>query len=321
MNTSISVRMKRQYIEVPLPIECNVVHRLWRKLVGIFLMPCYVIAAQILGTPGITIHIKCAYLGVRLFLLRRISLRTCYFLICFPMDSTRYFEFHEVLKSLVHIPFYRYLDVSSPRIVPLLLLMQNRVAVAEMMNPDKRDIEEVERLANALGLGDRCTFTNRTIEMANYAAKTFDLITSISVLEHIPADREALDMMWSLLRPGGRLILTLPCMAQPLEQYISRDYYGVLSPESDGYTFWQRYYDEERLKSVIFNITGLPAKMVVYGERSNGLFHRNANMKRLLGPLYPYWRESFMVAKEYRYFRTITELPGEGVVMLEFVKP
>jgi SAM-dependent methyltransferase len=237
------------------------------------------------------------------------------------MDSTRYFEFHEVFKSLAHVPFNRYLDVSSPRIVPLLLLMQNKVAVADLINPDKRDIEEAERFANALGLVDRCVFANKTIEVANYAAETFDLITCISVLEHIPADREALDKMWSLLRPGGRLILTLPCMAQPLEQYISRNDYGVLSPEANGYLFWQRYYDEERLQSIIFNIIGLPAKMAVYGERTYGLFHRNADIKRLLGPLYPYWRESYMMAKEYRYFRTVAELPGEGVVMLEFVKP
>ena len=137
----------------------------------------------------------------------------------------------------------------------------------------------------------------------------------------MPTDREAVEVMWSLLCPGGRLILTLPCMAQPLEQYISRNDYGVLSPGSDGYTFWQRYYDEERLKAVIFNITGLPAKMALYGEKSYGLFFRNASMKRLLGELYPYWRESYMMAVEYRRFGTIAELPGEGVVMLEFIKP
>jgi hypothetical protein len=140
------------------------------------------------------------------------------------------------------------------------------------------------------------------------------------VLEHILADSTAIEMMWSLLCPGGRLILTLPCMAQPLEQYISRNGYGVLSPGYDGYTFWQRYYDEERLNSVIFNITGAPTKMVVYGERKYGLFYRNQSMKRLLGRYYPYWRESYMMAKEYRYFKTVAELPGEGVVMLEFIK-
>ena len=61
--------------------------------------------------------------------------------------------------------------------------------------------------------------------------------------------------------------------------------------------------------------------MAVYGERSHSLFYRNANTKRLLGPLYPFWRESYMMATEYRYFKTIDELPGDGVVMLEFVKP
>jgi SAM-dependent methyltransferase len=188
------------------------------------------------------------------------------------------------------------------------------------MNPDRIDIQETERLADALELTSRCIFKNSTIEMAKYPPETFDLITCISVLEHIPADREAIEAMWLLLRPGGRLILTLPCMAQPLEQYISRNDYHLLSPGSDGYTFWQRYYDEDRLHESICNIAGEPTKIVVYGERRYGLFYRNASMKRLLGSLYPFWRESYMMAKEYRYFDTVAELPGEGVVMLEFVK-
>jgi SAM-dependent methyltransferase len=313
--------MRKQYIEVPRPIECSKIRKIWHALLGILLMPYYIIAAKFLKTPGINIHIKCACLAVRLFLLRRISLRKAYMLIYLPMDSTRYFEFHEVLNSITNVPFDKYLDVSSPRILPLMLLVQNKVAVAEMINPDSRDIKESEQLAVALGLTDRCKFNNSTIEDANYEAETFDLITCISVLEHIRQDRRAIERMWYLLRHGGRLVLTLPCMAQPLEQHISRNEYGVLSPGSDGYTFWQRYYDEGRLHAVIFNITGVPAKMTVYGERSHGLFYRNASMKRLLGALYPFWRESYMMAKEYRYFQTMAELPGEGVVMLEFIRP
>lgn len=296
------------------------VQKLWRRLLGILLLPGYVLTAWILRTPGISLHIQCVFLAVRLFFLRRISFRTFYILICFPMDSTRYFEFHEVLNRLKHISFSSCLDVSSPRLIPLMLLKQNRSAFVNILNPDGMDILETQRLAAALELTKRCVFTNSTIEMTKYAPESFDLITCVSVLEHIPADREAIEMMWLLLRPGGRLILTLPCMAQPLEQYISRNDYNVLSPGSDGYTFWQRYYDEERLQNCIFNIVGEPIKMVVYGERIRGLFYRNASMKRLLGSLYPYWRESYMMAKEYRYFDTVAELPGEGVVMLEFVK-
>ncbi len=320
-NHSPIIHKRKQYIEIPLPIECSLIRKIWQRLVGIFLTPWYLIAAMTLRTPGIRIHIKCAFLAVRLFLFRHISLSKCYSLICFPMDSTRYFEFHEVLKGLAHVPFCKYLDVSSPRLIPLILLLQNRNAVVDMINPDIQDTQEAGRLVDALGLTDRCRFTNSTIETANYAPETFDLITCISVLEHIPADKEAVEMMWSLLRPGGRLILTMPCMAKPLEQYISRNHYGVLSPGSDGYTFWQRYYDDVRLREVIFSSTGLPAKVAVYGERSYGLFYRNASMKRLLGALYPFWRESYMMAKEYRYFQTIAELPGEGIIMLEFIKP
>ena len=315
------LHMRKQYIEVTLPIECSLIRKIWQRLLGIFLTPWYLIIAMILRTPGIRIHIKCAFLAIRLFLLRRISLSKCYSLIYFPMDSTRYFEFHEVLNRLAHVSFNRFLDVSSPRILPLMLLMQNKEAVVDMINPDSRDIQESKCLADALGLTDRCKITNSTIEVAKYPPETFDLITCVSVLEHILSDKEAIKMMWSLLRPGGRLILTLPCMAQTLEQYISRNDYGVLSPEANGYTFWQRYYDDERLNAVIFNITGVPTKMIVYGERSYGLFFRNTSMKRLLGSLYPFWRESYMMAKEYRYFQTVTELPGEGVIMLEFIKP
>jgi hypothetical protein len=44
-------------------------------------------------------------------------------------------------------------------------------------------------------------------------------------------------------------------------------------------------------------------------------------MKRLLKYFYPIWRESYMMADEYKMFSSIEELPGEGVIMLEFIKP
>ena len=61
--------------------------------------------------------------------------------------------------------------------------------------------------------------------------------------------------------------------------------------------------------------------MKVYGERQRGAFFRNATMKRLMGARYPVWREPWMMATEWRYFDSIAELPGDGVVLLEFTKP
>ncbi len=237
------------------------------------------------------------------------------------MDSTRYFEFQEVWKSVNSLAFTHYLDVSSPRLMPLFLLKEAPEATAELINPDLSDLRETEQLANALGLKSRCMFFNGILNNAGFTKASFDLITCLSVLEHIPEDKAVLETMWSLLRPGGKLILTLPCMSQPLEQYISHNQYGVLNPGDDGYTFWQRYYDRELLKSSIYSVTGVPARIAIFGEKKSGFFFRNATMKRLLGFLYPFWREPYMMATEYQLFSSTDELPGEGVVMLEFIKP
>ena len=43
--------------------------------------------------------------------------------------------------------------------------------------------------------------------------RTFDLVTMLDVLEHIEDDRGALARVWSLLNPGGHVILTVPALS------------------------------------------------------------------------------------------------------------
>lgn len=319
--TCNNVNVRKQFIEVPLPVPCSIFYNLWVHLKGTVLSPLYLLMAGIAGAPGIGFHLRCMAAGARLLLSGRGSLKMCYNFLFFPMDSTRYFEFHEVWKGANSFAFTRYLDVSSPRLMPLFLMKAEPKATAELINPDLGDLRGTEQLANALGLKSRCGFFNGILENAAFAPASFDLITCLSVLEHIPEDKDALETMWSLLRPGGKLILTLPCMSQPLEQYISQNPYGVLNPGEDGYTFWQRYYDQERLKLSIYSVTGMPARISIYGEKKRGFFFRNATMKRLfIGSFYPFWREPYMMADEYQLFSSLDGLPGEGVVMLEFIK-
>jgi SAM-dependent methyltransferase len=312
--------MRRQYIEVPLSYRCRGVRAQWMRLKGNVLGPLYWLAARAAGGPGLAFHLKCSWLGLIAFFTRCIP-RGSYSLMFFPMDSTRYFEFHEAWNRLRSRPSSLHLDVSSPRLLPLMLLRAHPQTTVEFINPDPNDIRDTEKFVRAFAPGDRCRFTHCTLEEAPFPAASFDLVTCLSVLEHIPEDRDAVERMWALLRPGGRLVLTVPCTASPMEQYISHNQYGVLAPESDGYTFWQRYYDSQRLEERILAVAGQPVHMAVYGERTNGLFFRNATLKRLLGGGYPFWREPYMMATEYRYFRTVDELPGEGVAYLEFVKP
>jgi len=313
--------MRKQYIEVPLKISVNYFSMLWIHLKGIILSPLYLLMGKIAGAPGTCFHLRCAATGTNLLFTGRASLKTCYNLIFFPMDSTRYFEFHEVWKSAKHFTFTHYLDVSSPRLMPLLLLKAASKATAMLLNPDRSDLQVTEKLSDELRLTSRCLFFNGVLDKAGLMPSSFDLITCISVLEHIPQDKATVEMMWSLLRPGGKLILTLPCMTKPLEQYISSNPWGVLKPEENGYIFWQRYYDRERMESIIYGITGMPERIAIYGEKKNGYFFRNASIKRLLGPCYPFWREPYMMATEYQSYSNMDELPGEGVAVLEFIKP
>ena len=54
------------------------------------------------------------------------------------------------------------------------------------------------------------SFIIAMIEKAPFEPETFDTITSISVLEHIPEDRAALEKMWKLLKPGGQVAHVRP---------------------------------------------------------------------------------------------------------------
>lgn len=302
-------------------MSCGCICTMWISVKGILLSPLYLVIAFIMGVPGAAIHLRCMATGMYLWLKGRISLKDCYSFIFRPIDSTRYFEFHEVWKRASSLKIKRYLDVSSPRLLPIFLSSSVPDATVVLLNPDLKDLRETEQLAKGLGLKSRCEFINSVIGETVLASESFDLITCLSVLEHIPDDQVAMKTIWSLLSPGGKLILTLPCMSQPLEQYISQNNYGVLKPGADGYTFWQRYYDSKRIESCLCKITGMPTHISIYGEKRRGVFFRNASMKRLLGPFYPFWREPYMMASEYKTFASIDELPGEGVVMLEFIKP
>ena len=313
--------MRKQFIEVPLQLDARPLDRLRTLLSAVLLSPLSLAVASIRGAPGIGLHLRIMRTGLRLMLLGRLPWNICAGFMLFRMESTRYFEFDAVGMRVGSLPFKRYLDISSPRFAPVFHLQDGPDATAVFINPDASDLDQTRALASALGLDARCSFFNGVLEDLPEPAGSFDLVTCISVLEHIPDDTKAIESMWAALRPGGRLLLTLPCMAVGLEQFISHDQYGVLQPGEDGYTFWQRYYDQDLLSARIFRKVGVPAYTAIYGEKRCGLFFRNATMKRLLGARYPSWREPLMVANEYQRYSSIGELPGEGVVMREFSKP
>lgn len=279
--------IKREYLNFPEPVPpYTPMLRLINQIRGIFLAPFYWLAAYGKHAPGLHIHRKAVLLGLQLTFRPQSSIRRGwgYHFVTFPMDSTRYFEMDFAYRFLDSLPLEsKWLDVSSPRLLLILALRDHPDWKGEFINPDDADLAVTQMLIDAAGVKQRCYLHNILVGDAPFAPESFDLITSISVLEHIPDDKEALTVMWRLLKPGGRLILTIPCARQALEQYVNRNDYALLTPNEDGYVFFQRIFDQNLLIDHIFSVIGQPNHLCVWGEKKLGYLTRMPNGSVLRG--------------------------------------
>ncbi len=316
--------MKRVYnqIEIGSVVPSKTLGRAFR-IIGAFLTPLYLLRATLAGAPGTLLHLKCMALALRLLVTGRASLSESFaFAVC-PFDSVRYFEFEVLLGWLRSVDLgHRYLDVSSPRLFFLFLLKANPNLHAWLINPDKNDLTITQDWICKFALQDRSLVLNCLLADARLPSEGFETISSISVIEHIPEpeDVSVLRELWQALRPGGRLLLSVPCAAEAFEEYLNFNEYGVLKTGEDGYVFGQRFYDEALLESHILQIVGPPVRARVFGEKESGAFVANRAQK-VRGGFYPFWRESLMMGREYGSFERIRDLPGLGVITMEFIKP
>ena len=275
--------------------------------IGAVLTPFYRLSASLLGAPGIRLHVRCGALALRLLINRRISLSEALTLVCHPFDSARYFEFY-IFGKCPHscMRWDNYLDIISPLLYFLLLLVAHPKFNASLLNSDKRDMIVSQGMLHMFNLNVRCRTYNCVITGADLSPVSFDIITSISVIEHIPEpdDLIALKYIWQLLRPGGRLFISVLYAAEAFEENICINEYGILKIGGDGYVYGQRFYNEELLKSQIFQLLDQPARTRIYGERHKGASMANrACWSR--DAWYPFGRESFMMGREYRYYEHV----------------
>lgn len=312
----------KSYIRIPSMPRLSLMRKLWRAALGSVLSPIYWILAHRYDVPGLKFRLDSTLLALRILCSRRaaISYSDIFSLMFWPMVSVRYFEFDFMWRTSSTVAFRSYLDISSPRFFPVLVAFKNHDIIATLLNPDASDLAMTRQVVRAVGIENRCRLQSDLIGTAPFGDASFDIITCISVLEHIPDDTQAVQRMWELLKPQGRLLLTVPCAAGHSEEYVDRNEYGLLNPDEDGFFFFQRYYDQEVLQERIFRITGQPCRYAVYGEMKPGLYRRNMEA-RASDPNYPAWREPYMMGKDYCYFEAIDDLPGVGVIGMEFLKP
>jgi SAM-dependent methyltransferase len=291
------------------------------NLLGFLLSTPYYLAAKQLNTPGLKLHKNASNLARKLLFKSRDlkSTKELWRASLYPMDLTRYFEFEFVCQSIGSNPTGRWLDVSSPRMLPLIFLDQYPNLNIDLLNPDTSDLEITRNWLKLTGWNNRAQTYGCLVEEAPFYENTFDIITSVSVIEHIPQDADAIEGIWRLLKPGGKLIITLPCAAQASEEYVDIDFYKLLNEDKKGFIFLEYIYNEQTLKERFYPIMGRPSRMVVYGENYQGELRENL-VHRWSGKLYPHWQEPYYMGKNYKYFDQIDLCPGEGVVGLEFIK-
>jgi len=289
-------------------------------LASVVMVPAYAAAATAIGTPGMRFHREALSVSLRLAMNGGSKLiRQAGRLALYPLDSTRYFEFDWVWSALMRLGHVRaYLDVSSPRFFPVSYARRSDVERAVLLNPDATDLATTEEWVAALSFSAKCRFRRQRVEDLDARDGLFDAITSISVFEHIVDERPALAALRRLLAPGGTALLTLPCAATGYDQYRDYDEYGLAAPDSEGRYFFQRFYDTASLRQRVLSVMGEPSRVVVYGEREPGFFGRNAEAK-MRGLPYPFWREGYMMGRNFQIYPSIDDLPGEGVVALEFI--
>lgn len=178
-------------------------------------------------------------------------------------------------------------DLGSPKDLAAFIASDDEVeVVAADILPETIDLSK--RYARAMGIEGRGAgrVHSETADGRNltYATSSFDVAFSVSVLEHIPDGGDSLAMreLARIVRPGGRVVITVPYDTKYRETFVDGDVYERKSNVGER-VFFERHYDEESLRSRLLETPGLRViDLQIWGE-PEGL--RGEKLLLALGPI------------------------------------
>lgn len=178
-----------------------------------------------------------------------------------PIDYVRFREFEFALAAVrEHAPSpRRILDVSSPKLLPLTLA--HAFPGAEVRSTDivDEEVRQVKAAAEHLGLQNLVPEVKDARAM-DYADGSFDLVTSVSVFEHIAPERggevPAAREVGRVLAPGGVAVITVPFSHEYFAEYRAGSVYEREAGAEES-IFFQRFYDLETLRRDVVQASGL----------------------------------------------------------------
>lgn len=215
-------------------------------------------------------------LGVR-HLARRGWLREAVIRVVVPLDPSRYLELPWALRELDARRGERVLDLASPKLLAVYLTRRSIRVTSVDAFP-----EEVERWRR---LAPEASFEVADGRSLPYGDATFDHAYSISVLEHVDGDAVALAELARVVRPGGRVVLTLPYAAEAWDEWRDAPVYG----KGDEPVLFQRWYDDSRVDELLAAVPALTLvrrSVVRLAPNWNALYARFFPLLVPLGPLY-----------------------------------
>lgn len=200
-----------------------------------------------------------------------------------PLDPSRYLELPWAIERLEAQPAERVLDLASPKLLAVWLARHG----VEVTSVDQleREIETWQALAGDAGVDFRVA-DGRVLPFED---GSFDHAYSISVLEHIeePGDAAALRELARVVKPGGRVLVTLPHALEHREDW--RDAPVYANEPGGGTSFFQRWYDPPRIDALLEAVPALELvtrEVVRMQPNWNDAYVRAFPWLVPLGPLY-----------------------------------
>jgi SAM-dependent methyltransferase len=226
-------------------------------------------------------------LGLR-HLLRRGYSREAVVRVVIPLDPSRYLELPWAMQALAPATGSRVLDLGSPKLLAVALARGG----AHVTTVDEHEGE----IASWRALTDR--EANLELVVADgralpFADESFDHATSISVLEHVAGDdgdARALAELARCVRPGGRVVLTLPYAAEARTEFRQTPAYADHGVRDEaGRSFFQRWYDAASVERLVRAVPPLELASCTVARMApnwSAAYNRSFPWLVPLGPLY-----------------------------------
>jgi ubiquinone/menaquinone biosynthesis C-methylase UbiE len=169
-----------------------------------------------------------------------------------PVDYMRCAEFDAIIRLMNLSPGDKILDISSPQWLSIYLAKSNpdiSFIYTNILDSELEPFAEISELAGVANIQyQKCD----TRELP-FPDQSFDGILSVSVIEHIfpeiGGDVTALKEIHRVIRPGGKVWITVPCKQTANTIYLDCNVYE--REKAVDLNFFAREYDMPSFKALI----------------------------------------------------------------------